>query len=110
MRLARISNIDKKKGVASVVYIQTGVASVKLPIIAYILPDIKVKDLVLIADTDEGYSIVIGKIFDDKFTPDKYKKEHEEHYEKLLRKLHPKIDEEQFASIAGKKCKKYEAK
>ncbi len=110
MRLAKISSINKKKGMANVVFIQTQITSFKLPIISYILPELKVNDLVLVADTEDNYSVIIGKIFNDEYTPKDYEKEHEEFYKKLLEKLHPEIDKKQFAQISGAKCKNYEGK
>lgn len=110
MRLAKISSINANKGVANVVFIQTQITSLKLPIVSYILPELKVKDIVLVADTDDGYSVIIGKLFSDEYTPDDYKKEHKKFYKELLEELHPEVDRKQFSSIAGSMCNNYEGK
>lgn len=100
-RLAKISSIDKGKGFANVIYLQTNITSVKLPIIVHVLPELKINDVVLVADTDDGSGVIVGKIFNSKYKPIDFKNEHE--------KYHKKMHEKHFPEIAKKKCKNYEA-
>lgn len=98
MRLGRVSSINEKKGTASVVFIQSQVTSVHLPILSYLIPKLKINDVVLVADTEDEYSVVLGKIFSDEYTPQDYKDEHEEFYKKV------------FKEIANSTCNNYEVK